>query len=80
MLLLRAAAARLAPRRLSSQANAPSTGSANPQRPSAVALGELPASCITTAELEMQAAPATAAATGRPPGELMEMTPNVMTK
>jgi hypothetical protein len=68
------------PRRRSSQASTPRTGSANAHRPSAVALGDAPASCITTAELEMQAAPATAAATGRPPGELMDATPAVMTK
>lgn len=32
-------------------------------------LAELPASCITTAELEMHAAPATAATAGRLPGK-----------
>jgi hypothetical protein len=31
-------------------------------------LGELPASCITTAELEMHAAPAAAVTAGRLPG------------
>jgi hypothetical protein len=35
---------------------------------------------MTTAELEMQAAPATAAAAGRLPGELMNATPDVMIK
>jgi hypothetical protein len=32
-------------------------------------LGELPASCITTAELEMHAAPATAVTADRLPGK-----------
>src|ERR1700722_2734177 len=53
-----------APRRRSAQARAPSTGRANAHRPRAVMLGEVSASFISTAELEMQTAPAVAAATG----------------
>ncbi len=53
-----------APRLRSARASAPSTGRANAHRPSAVRLGEAPASFISTAELEMQAAPAVAAAIG----------------
>jgi hypothetical protein len=37
-------------------------------------LAELPASCITTAELEMHAAPATAATAGCLPGESATVT------
>jgi hypothetical protein len=39
-------------------------------------LAELPASRITTAELEMQAAPSIAATTGRPSGALMGINPS----
>src|SRR6202011_1167934 len=53
-----------APRRRSAQARAPSRGRANAHRPSAVMLGEAWASFISTAELEMQTAPAVAAAVG----------------
>src|SRR5262249_15272998 len=53
------------PRLCSRSAKTPSTGSANAHRPSATTLGEAgPASFISTAELEMQIAPAVAAATG----------------
>src|SRR6185437_14775974 len=49
----------------SRSARTPSTGSANPHRPNATTLGEaVLASFISTAELEMQTAPAVAAATG----------------
>lgn len=45
-------------------------------------LGELPASRITTAEVEMHAAPVTAAITARPPGLLPRtlLSTNVTTK
>ncbi len=52
------------PRLRSSRARAPSTGRANAHRPSAVMLAEVEASRISTAELEMQTAPAVAAAGG----------------
>ena len=49
----------------SRSARTPSTGSANAHRPNATTLGEaVLASFISTAELEMQTAPAVAAATG----------------
>ena len=53
------------PRLCSRSAKTPSTGSANAHRPNATTLGEaVLASFISTAELEMQTAPAVAAATG----------------
>ncbi len=52
-------------RRRSRSARTPSTGRANAHRPRATTLGEaVLASFISTAELEMQTAPAVAAATG----------------
>ena len=55
----------LPPRLRSRSARAPSTGRANAHRPNATTLGEaVLASFISTAELEMQTAPAVAAATG----------------
>jgi hypothetical protein len=53
-----------APCRRSAQVRAPSTGRAKAHRAKAVMLGEVPASFISTAELEMQTAPAVATAIG----------------
>ena len=69
-----------APRLRSSSASAPSTGRANAHRPSAVMLAEVAASRISTAELEMQTAPAVAAATGGIVLTCTSNAPRVMTK
>src|ERR1700678_2430843 len=58
------AGSRGAPRLRSASARAPRTGRANPHRPRAVMLADVSASRISTAELEIQAAPAMAAAAG----------------